>query len=382
MRFENCFSLAFVCTLLIVCDVIAQSEVGMDENPEPHLAQSKIESVSLFDGTFSGWEGDTKNVWRIENETIIAGSMDKPAARNEFLCSTGRYSDFDLTLEFKTTGTEKINAGVQFRSELLRKRQLQDQPKPKQEYHAVIGYQADIGGDYHGYLYDEHRRRMFLAQPDKATAERVAAAIPQDGWQKYRIRATRNRVQLWLNGIKTVDFLETDESIWRKGAICLQIHGQMVGTIAYRNIQIRDLSKTNVARYSIEDMSWIAGRWTGEAMGGQFEETWNPPMGDEMMGMFKLVNDGKVVFYELMTIVPKNESYVLRLKHFGDGLVGWEEKDKSVEFPLESVTSKEIKFKGLKFNRLSKFAKDMIIEVETKKEAKTESLIFKCKRDK
>ena len=31
-------------------------------------------SIQLFDGkTFNGWEGDTKNTWRIENGEIVGG---------------------------------------------------------------------------------------------------------------------------------------------------------------------------------------------------------------------------------------------------------------------------------------------------------------------
>ena len=341
--------------------------------------------AKLFDGTFAGWEGDTKNTWRIENGTIVAGYMDKAAPRNEFLCTTTKYSDFELTLEFKTTGTKKINAGVQFRSELLRKKPPKDQPKPVQQFHEIVGFQADIGDGYHGCLYDEHRRRKVLARPDKGIAGKVTAAIPKDGWQTYRIRAVGDHIQLWLNGVKTVDYTEQDESIWRKGCIALQIHGNMVGTIAYRNIEVIDLAKNPLTKVEkninpvLKDMAWICRHWTGEALGGEFEETWSPPMAGEMMGMFKLVRNDKIVFYELLTIVPKDDSFVLRLKHFGEGLFGWEEKDKSVEFPLISVSKTEIKFEGLKFIRESETTdKKMIIEVETDEGGKQSKLVFNC----
>ena len=113
------------------------------------LPAQETSTTSLFDGTFSGWEGDTASVWRIENDTIVAGSMDSPARRNEFLCTKSKYSDFELTLEFKTTGIEKINAGVQFRTRLLR----ESHAAGEQQYNEVIGYQADIGDGYHGCLY-------------------------------------------------------------------------------------------------------------------------------------------------------------------------------------------------------------------------------------
>ena len=342
------------------------------------FAQSPKKSVSLFDGTsFSGWRGDTAETWRIESGTIVAGSMDKPAARNEFLCTEARYSDFDLTLEFKIVGTEKLNAGVQFRTELIREEHAEGRHAAEQ-YSEVCGYQADIGTGYHGCLYDESRRRKVLARPDEKVDEKVSAGVPRDGWQRYRIRAVGNRIQLWLNGVPTVDYTETDKSIPNDGIIALQIHGNMVGTIAYRNILLQDLS-TGSAK-SMEDFRWISGHWTGEALGGKFEETWSPPLGGEMMGMFKLVKDGKVAFYELLTIVPENESYVLRLKHFNQGLVGWEEKDKSVEFPFVSASPTKVVFKGLVFSRDTKFSRDRM-KITVSLDGNKKPLVFNCKRN-
>jgi len=337
-------------------------------------AQQKPGPVSMFDGkSFDGWEGDTEKTWRIENGTMIAGSADKPAPRNEFICTTSRYSNFELTLEYRTIGTEKINAGVQFRTERI------------PDHHEVIGYQADIGDGYYGCLYDESRRRKILARPDDATIKKAIDAGGEDGWQKYRIRAVGDRIELWLNGIKTVDFAEPDAEIARDGVIALQVHGQMVGTVAYRNIEIIDLNQKSqpAAPKSIADIAWIAGHWKGDGLGGKFEETWNPPLGGEMVGMFKLVNDDKVVFYELMTIGPgaNKDAFALRLKHFGGDFVGWEEKDKVVTFPFVSASETEVVFEGLKFSRESKDAADrMLIEVVTKQDDKTETLKFDCQR--
>ncbi len=129
---------------------------------------------------------------------------------------------------------------------------------------------------------------------------------------------------------------------------------------------------------SINDLAWIAGHWQGEGLGGKFEETWNKPFGGEMIGMFKLVKDGKVVFYEILTIVPKDKSFVLRLKHFNSKLEGWEEKDKSVEFPFVSASKTEIKFNGLTFKKISD--DQMQIVVRTQRGDKISELKFVCKR--
>ena len=101
----------------------------------------------------------------------------------------------------------------------------------------------------------------------------------------------------------------------------------------------------------IADVAWIAGHWRGETFGGMGEEMWSPPFGGSMMGMYKMVKDGAVVFYEFLTIVEESCSLVLRLKHFDAHLSGWEEKDASIEFPLVKCTSTEIFFDGHTFRR-------------------------------
>lgn len=131
----------------------------------------------------------------------------------------------------------------------------------------------------------------------------------------------------------------------------------------------------------IKELAWIAGHWQGEALGGQFEETWNPPKGGAMMGMFKLVKDDSVSFYEILTIVPtKDQSLVLRLKHFSSELKGWEEKDETLEFPLVSVTKNEARFEGLVFKR--KDADHMEIRVKVSQGDGTSELVFPCERAK
>lgn len=130
---------------------------------------------------------------------------------------------------------------------------------------------------------------------------------------------------------------------------------------------------------SIDDLSWIAGHWRGEAMGGRFEETWTPPMAGEMLGAFKFVQDDKVVFYEVLTIVPKGDSLVLRLKHFSAEFVGWEEKDKSVDFPLVNLEPGDAKFNGIRFQKVNDG--QMVISVDMKRDNTDPSTVrFECQR--
>lgn len=185
---------------------------------------------SLFDGkTFAGWGGDFDATWRIEDGQIVAGSPDSAAPRNEFLATARDYGDFELRLEYKLEAKEGANAGVQFRSLRI------------PNHHEVSGYQADIGPGYFGALYDESRRNKLLAVPaERMVAAALAGGI--DGWHSYRIRAEGKRIRLELNGVETVDWIEPDDSIARKGMIALQIHGGLVGTIRYRNLRIKPLA--------------------------------------------------------------------------------------------------------------------------------------------
>ena len=187
------------------------------------------DAIPLFDGkTFAGWEGDTKTTWRIDNGEIVAGDVAKQQPRNEFLCTEKRYGNFELRLKIKLTGTEGfVNAGIQFRTERI------------PNHHEVSGFQADFGAGFDGALYDESRRNKILAKPDKDT---LAKASKPGEWNDYRIRVEGDRIQLWLNGVQTVDYTETDPKIAKTGIIALQIHGNAKSEVRYKDITIEELA--------------------------------------------------------------------------------------------------------------------------------------------
>ena len=105
------------------------------------------------------------------------------------------------------------------------------------------------------------------------------------------------------------------------------------------------------ARATLQDLAWLAGEWSGTGLGGATEETWSAPAGGAMMGMFRLVKDGRVVFYEFLTLVEQDGAVLLRLKHFNPDLTGWEEKADFVTFRLLKATATEAYFDGLTFRR-------------------------------
>ncbi len=184
----------------------------------------------LFDGeTFEGWEGN-RELFRIEDEAIVAGTLQGRISENAFLCTTKEYEDFELRLMAKLLGPGD-NAGIQFRS-----RRVPD-------HHEVSGYQADMGSvsrnwfyqvigaendaanpdtpaPVWGALYDETRRNRYLAWtlPDE-----VAPVLKPNDWNELVVRAEGPRIQIWVNGFQTVDYRERSH-IPRSGVICLQIH--------------------------------------------------------------------------------------------------------------------------------------------------------------
>lgn len=102
---------------------------------------------------------------------------------------------------------------------------------------------------------------------------------------------------------------------------------------------------------TLADAAWLAGTWQGEGLGGWVEDVWGEPRAGSMPGMFRLVKDGAVVFYEILAIVEKGGSLELRLKHFGPDLVGWEEKDKVLAFPLSEKSEEKLRFGGIAYER-------------------------------
>ena len=103
---------------------------------------------------------------------------------------------------------------------------------------------------------------------------------------------------------------------------------------------------------SLADVSWLVGSWSGEAFGSDFEEVWNPASAGSMVGMWKLLKDDQVVFYELMLLVEEEGSLSIKVKHFSEDFTAWEDKEEFVQFRLVKIAADEVHFAGLSFYRI------------------------------
>ena len=128
----------------------------------------------------------------------------------------------------KLLGTEGfVNGGVQVRS--------QPAKNPPNE---MVGYQCDVGEGWWGALYDESRRNKVLVKPNP---EDVAKAVKKGEWNDYSIRCEGRRIQTSINGVPMIDYTESDESLPQHGLIGLQIHGNGVTEVFYKDITIEPL---------------------------------------------------------------------------------------------------------------------------------------------
>ena len=89
-----------------------------------------------------------------------------------------------------------------------------------------------------GSLYDESRRGKFLAEAKQAP---LLKKFKTNDWNDLRIVCKGAQVQIWVNGVQTVNYREKDDQIERDGIIALQIHGGAPAEASYRHIRIKEL---------------------------------------------------------------------------------------------------------------------------------------------
>lgn len=116
--------------------------------------------------------------------------------------------------------------------------------------------------------------------------------------------------------------------------------------------ETRSLAPGGVSpKATIADAAWVAGRWVGEGFGATVEEVMSPPMTNAMIGHFAMADKSGPKFYEIVQIREEKGSLVYRVKHFHPDLKGWEEKDKTIDFPLVAVEREALYFDGLTIKR-------------------------------
>ena len=176
----------------------------------------------IFNGRdLEGWEIDTPGLWQVRDGMLVG--KHSGLKYNDFLRTKKHYRDFELRLKFRLIAGEG-NSGVQFRS------------KPLPGSHEVVGYQADIGMQYWGCLYDESRRKRVLAQASAGSLD----GLDKTGWNEYVITARGNQITLDLNGKRTVDYRESEPGMDVPGFIALQVHSGPGIEVWFKDVVVRE----------------------------------------------------------------------------------------------------------------------------------------------
>jgi hypothetical protein len=203
---------AIIMAFLIICTANAQTKFR--------------KTSSMFDGkTLNGWKvvnlKDT-SLWSVEQGAITCHNHGELITANSFLQSEKEYQNFEFRCLFRLSGDSGfVNSGIQYRSYVKNNGD-------------VVGYQADIGNGYWGDLYDEHRRGTLI----KGDSSILPQLLNDAGWNSYVIRVKNNFHELYINGIKTLEYVETDRKIPSKGIIALQIHGGGIAKVEFKDIFI------------------------------------------------------------------------------------------------------------------------------------------------
>jgi len=172
----------------------------------------------MFNGKdLSGWKGDP-DFWKVE-DGIVVGRTTEQLGRNLFLWTEKEYSDFILYCEVRLIGH---NSGIQLRSTV-------------DEDGHMAGYQADMGDNCWGALYEELLRGHLINYKPKL----IDHILRKEDWNEYQIIAVSDYILLILNGVVTAEIV--DPAGAKKGLFGLQIHAGPPQEASFRNVCIKEL---------------------------------------------------------------------------------------------------------------------------------------------
>ncbi len=181
------------------------------------------EPKHLFNGqNLDGWSKHGGDATYVAEDGAIVGR--RGPGPNTFLCTTKKYGDFELELDFRWDDT--CNSGIQIRSRL---NTVTDR---------VTGYQCELDPSDRSWtcgLFYEGPRGWLDPLDDNDEAR---AARKLDDWNHIRIVAEGDHIRTWLNGVPCADF--TDPGGERTGVIGLQVHGGAKGQVRWKNIRLTE----------------------------------------------------------------------------------------------------------------------------------------------
>ncbi|MDG2122505.1 MAG: DUF1080 domain-containing protein [Verrucomicrobiales bacterium] len=195
--------------------------------------------INLFDGeSLEGWNIKSGfATYRVENGAIVGKTAE--GSGNSFLTNGKSYADFELEFEVKVDSA--LNSGVQIRSKL---KNVDKDKHGGRFYGPQVEIEASgANGAEAGYVYGEATGRGWLTPKERLIAHKH---FKDDQWNRFRIVASRARIQTWINDNMIENLTDTDiYQAHSAGLIGFQVHGIKKGTgpyeVAWKNIRIKEL---------------------------------------------------------------------------------------------------------------------------------------------
>ena len=78
---------------------------------------------------------------------------------------------------------------------------------------------------------------------------------------------------------------------------------------------------------TLNDISFLDGRWLGTYNGGPIEASWTAPAGNNIVGFIRMIKGDQPSLYELFAFEQTDKGPVALIKHFKPGMISLEEKD-------------------------------------------------------
>src|SRR5687768_16524218 len=177
--------------------------------PADSAAQDNF--TALFDGkTLKGW-----NMVGDANWEVVDGAIQATKGAGGFLVTPASYGDFQFTAEIWVS--DDANSGVFVRSE-----------DPK-NITAMNAYEVNV--------YDKRPDQTYRTGSIVDVAKPMAQVNAGGRWNTLDITARGTRIQVTMNGTRTVDIEDKSHA---RGAIALQ-YGQGSTMVRFRNVRIRSL---------------------------------------------------------------------------------------------------------------------------------------------
>ena len=214
------------------------SEMLLNTDDEPDLTEG---FETLFNGEdLDGWEAKGGTCTFEVKDKQIVGTCVK-GSNSTYLCTKKTdYKNFVFTCEIKLEVDG--NTGVQFRS-----RAAQGKKKKKgAEFEVVSGPQYEIEGmgkvgrNWSGGIYGQSCGGYFYPLWLKEH-EKARAAENKTDWNRITISAEGNAVKTWMNGVPVSHWV--GDGTYSEGFFALQVHKGKAGTILFKNLKVKELSK-------------------------------------------------------------------------------------------------------------------------------------------